>query len=65
MDVHALTIEAVHDGPVCRLATHMMPVGTGTQTDPSDRYLRRAVSAFLAEVPGSEVVTARLRRGSA
>jgi NTE family protein len=32
---------------------------------PSGSYLRRAVSAFLAEMPGSEVVTAWLRPGSA
>jgi anti-anti-sigma factor len=47
------------------LATHMAPAATGTQTGPSGSYLRRAVSAFLAEVPGSEVVAARLRPGSA
>jgi hypothetical protein len=148
VDVHALTIEAVRDGPVCTLilrgdiaaarglghvlpaparraaspvgfrdtsrltdegcrlasdwlATHMMSAGTGTRTGgapsglltnqagasvasamstsalrphgvhgrtaarPSGSYLRRAVSAFLAEMPGSEVVTAWLRPGSA
>jgi hypothetical protein len=48
MDVHALTIEAVRDGPVCTLLLR------------GDLDLSEA-----SGMPGSEVVTARLRPGAA
>jgi NTE family protein len=47
--------------------TELRPHGvhTGTDTRPSGRYLRRAVSAFRAEIRGAEMITAWLRPGSA
>jgi hypothetical protein len=96
MDVHALTIEAVRDGPVCTLLLRgdldlsgasgfltQAALVIDDRTDrlvldlagphgffaraaarPSGSYPRRAVSSLRAEMPGSEVITARLRPGS-
>jgi len=67
MDVHALTIEAIRDGPVCTL---VLP-GDPDLSEASELSRWRPValdSDFPVEVPGrlsSEVVTVQPRPGSA
>jgi hypothetical protein len=67
MDVHALTIEAVRDGPVCTLVLR----GDPDLSEASELSRWRPValdSDFPVEVPGRpgpEAVTVRLRPGSA